>query len=775
MGISIAAICAAIMSALLGLTAGGDPSPPPSAPEQVISQPAPAPAAAGAAINPVPLGVIPPTPAQLPSANPGTEKPAPEAPASDQSPLPAPASETSSPATSAPSTPGTPGSSPAVAPRQQSADAVPNTETGPKSSSVKPWKAGDPVLTAPAAQPAGIGVNYHGMWRDQDDAATRAGILDTYAAAGVSWVRMDVAWATLQPNRPGTKDNGYDMSWGVPQVDQRIQEIAARGMRAVIVIYWPPQWSSGTAKKNGQPAHPADYGNLLGWAANRWHQVDAWEMWNEPDLSSFWHSKDPVQFAGLLKGAYPVAKAAAPGATFIAGAPTYVGTNWYRQLFASGAGGMFDDVAIHPYMGEGQDPQAKDDGTPWVMDHIASLIKLLAANGESGTGIWATEFGWSVHPNTGKEQAWDKGVNADQQSDYLLKAMDVMGKYPQVKAAFWYTDRDTAVGDIQQDRFGLLTRSLQPRPAFYALKCAASRICGPSSSRPAASVAVAPRAEPGPAVTPSPTASPIGSANQPAEDIAAGTSPEVLCHIDDPRLRELSGLASSLAHPGIVYAHNDSGDIARVFAIDEKTCSIKTEIRLRGVTATDFEAISVGRSSSGTPVVWVGDTGDNGHVRKNVTLYSFAEPAELVDQDVAVSSVSVTYADGPRDCESLLVSQVPGGPMWLVSKEDAGGIYALSGTASGSAVANRVSSARPFATDAALSPDGTRLVVRSGDVGTAMANVMDPIGRKLHFPTQRQGEAITYTLDGKSVLIASEGVGDLIRVPLASSGDGPPP
>lgn len=342
------------------------------------------------------------------------------------------------------------------------------------------WTAGDPVFQAPAAAPDKIGINYHGMW-DENDETTRTRMLDAYAAAGVKWVRMDMAWDTLQPNPPDSVNGGYDIDGGVAKVNQRLIEIADRGMKTVVVMYWPPNWSSGTDSKNGQPADNADYGKVLGWAANRWPDlVAAWEMWNEPDLDTFWHSQDVNQFAELLKAAYPVAKDMAPDATFIAGSPTYVGTEWYRDLYAAGAGDSWDGIATHPYMAPSHlSPDQPDDGTVWMMNNLRELTELMAANGQSTMPIWATEFGWSAHPNTGVEENWDRGVTAEQQAQYLLQAMDVLAQYPQVQAAFWYTDRDTNVNDIHEDSFGLLNRDLTPKPAFYALKCVASGICGP--------------------------------------------------------------------------------------------------------------------------------------------------------------------------------------------------------------------------------------------------------------------------------------------------------
>lgn len=70
---------------------------------------------------------------------------------------------------------------------------------------------------------------------------------------------------------------------------------------------------------------------------------------------------------------------------------------------------------------------------------------------------------------------------------------------------------------------------------------------------------------------------------------------------------------------------------------------------------------------------------------------------------------------------------------------------------------------RPYATDAALSPDGSTMVIRSGDVGTVYR-----AGRsvQVRFPSQKQGEAVTFTADSSALVLASEYSDALVKIPL---------
>ena len=65
-------------------------------------------------------------------------------------------------------------------------------------SGAKPWQSGDPTMPAPSGKTAVVGANFHGIWSTYTD-ATRDKVLDSLKDAGVKWVRLDIAWASLQP------------------------------------------------------------------------------------------------------------------------------------------------------------------------------------------------------------------------------------------------------------------------------------------------------------------------------------------------------------------------------------------------------------------------------------------------------------------------------------------------------------------------------------------------------------------------------------------------
>jgi hypothetical protein len=251
---------------------------------------------------------------------------------------------------------------------------------------------------------------------------------------------------------------------------------------------------------------------------------------------------------------------------------------------------------------------------------------------------------------------------------------------------------------------------------------------------------------------------------------AAGEQAEVLLRIDDPRVVESSGLVTSRRHPGVLWTHNDSGDAARLFAVGRDGRVLAT-LQLAGVEARDWEAMAMGRDDRGAPALFVGDIGDNQGVWPWVTVYRVAEPARLRDATVRAERYRLRYPDGPRDAEALLVDP-RGNRLYVASKDEAGGsLYQAPATLRGDRVnlLRRVGRVPALVTDGGFSPDGRTLVLRDYQA----AHVYAASGGRLAtvpLPLQPQGESITFSADGRSLLAGSEGAGSEIwRVPLPAT------
>src|SRR3546814_8127977 len=80
-------------------------------------------------------------------------------------------------------------------------------------------------------------------------------------------------------------------------------------------------------------------------------------------------------------------------------------------------------------------------------------------------------------------------------------------------------------------------------------------------------------------------------------------------YIDKPEINEASGLVASVAHRGCFWTHNDSGDEARVFLVDD-SARCRATYNLAGITAYDWEDIAM-MERDGVHYFLIGEIGDN--------------------------------------------------------------------------------------------------------------------------------------------------------------------
>ncbi|WP_433245109.1 hypothetical protein [Actinomadura nitritigenes] len=233
--------------------------------------------------------------------------------------------------------------------------------------------------------------------------------------------------------------------------------------------------------------------------------------------------------------------------------------------------------------------------------------------------------------------------------------------------------------------------------------------------------------------------------------------------IGDPRITESSGLAASTVHPGIVYTHNDSGGVPKIYALGPDG-RVRAVLTLGGATARDWEAMALGKDEKGRPAIYMGDIGDNlGGAWPYVTVYRIPEPAQVRSQTIRATAFRIKYADGPRNAETLMVNPRTN-RLYIASKLFGGAIYEAPKhlRTSGYNIMHKIGDAPAIATDGAFAPDGSTCVIRTY-FGARMYAVT-PDGRpgkslgSVSLPFQPQGESITYTPDGRYFLAGSEGV-----------------
>src|SRR5687767_9826648 len=97
-----------------------------------------------------------------------------------------------------------------------------------------------------------------------------------------------------------------------------------------------------------------------------------------------------------------------------------------------------------------------------------------------------------------------------------------------------------------------------------------------------------------------------------APALAAGSYGEaaLLCRFRDPEVRESSGMSSSSRSGDYFFTHNDSGDEARLFAVNRSGETLAV-FRVPGASNLDWEDMARGPDDQGRPALYLGDIGDN--------------------------------------------------------------------------------------------------------------------------------------------------------------------
>ncbi|HUS61990.1 MAG TPA: hypothetical protein VMY34_07310 [Acidimicrobiales bacterium] len=275
----------------------------------------------------------------------------------------------------------------------------------------------------------------------------------------------------------------------------------------------------------------------------------------------------------------------------------------------------------------------------------------------------------------------------------------------------------------------------------------------------------------------------LALASPPAK--AAYSSGVIVTRLEDPRILESSGVAASNT-PGVIYTHNDSGDGPYFYAISLASGRTLARYDVTDAVAFDWEDMARGPGSTGGTSLWLGDIGDNLLIRDQIVIYEVAEPdVDTSSEGLELSAPLVrawhlAYPDVAHDAESILA--IDGGRLAIVTKERSGLSHVYEATLDPAAerITMRHIATIPIAafstkvsanalgglqaTGAAMSPDGSKVVVRTyidalewpvvgGDLATAFASI--PERTKLE--TTVQGEGITYAADGASLLTTTEG------------------
>lgn len=212
---------------------------------------------------------------------------------------------------------------------------------------------------------------------------------------------------------------------------------------------------------NYPPKDPNAYAAYAANLARRYPQIEAWEVWNEPNTAFFWRpAVDVESYVHLLKEVYRALKGANPRAKVLIGGlspgddnPDSVSApDFLSLIYRYGGREFFDAVAYHAY-GEG----AIED---WLPAALAKIRNVMATSGDGAMPLWITEIGcYTEGPGA---------IDEEGQAKYLLQARAALEKAGSVERAYWYTLRDADKSNDPEKNYGLFRADGTPKPAVKA-------------------------------------------------------------------------------------------------------------------------------------------------------------------------------------------------------------------------------------------------------------------------------------------------------------------
>ena len=241
----------------------------------------------------------------------------------------------------------------------------------------------------------------------------------------------------------------------------------------------------------------------------------------------------------------------------------------------------------------------------------------------------------------------------------------------------------------------------------------------------------------------------------------------------DKRLEEASGLVASVANPGYLWTHNDSGNPAEIFLLDQKA-DIAMTVLLKGITNRDFEDISLGPGpEAGKKYIYLGDIGDNLAVFPEKIIYRFEEPVLDKIKEVEIDvfdTLVVKLSDQIRDTEALMVDPVSKELIIISKREDSVRVYHTPVPLNSDTTELQYAFTLPFhkIVAADISLDGNEVLLKDYEHiyywkkknTETILELLQTSFTELTYKQEPQGEAVCWATDASGFYTLSEAVND---------------
>ncbi len=279
-------------------------------------------------------------------------------------------------------------------------------------------------------------------------------ILDLIKDAGLGWIRDEVYWSQVEKEKG---DFRFPSTY-----DYYLEAAQARGIQVLLILdFGNSAYSIGEKSGPATDAERRAFSRYCGEVVKRYKPfgVRTYEIWNEPNASTFWKPlPNPEDYAKLLDAAYKACKDADPAATVLGCSTSGTDLAFIGRVLDAGGNHSLDGISFHPYCA----PLAPEKK---LLTDISKLKRLSA-----GKPLWITEMGYPTH-------AGAAGVDEETQANYAVRTFLLARTSPAVERVFWYDfQNDGEDPDEAEFNFGLVRMDRAPKPAYRACRTMASLV-----------------------------------------------------------------------------------------------------------------------------------------------------------------------------------------------------------------------------------------------------------------------------------------------------------
>ncbi|HEV7798175.1 MAG TPA: cellulase family glycosylhydrolase [Pyrinomonadaceae bacterium] len=309
----------------------------------------------------------------------------------------------------------------------------------------------------------------------------RPGEMKMISDAGFRWVRMDLKWDATEKER-----GRYDFS----DYDRLMTALEPHGIHALFILdYGNPLYDNGAP-----PRTEATRQAFARWAIEAAKHFAGrraiWEVYNEPNHSTFWPPKpNPQEYVALALAVGRAFRAAVPDEKLIGPATSEIDFSFLESCFKAGLLEYWSAVSVHPYRRSEPETAAQDycrlrelikKYVPKLVQSPKSKVQSPANDGtgsEQDIPIISSEWGYSA--------VWP-GVNEEKQGELLARAF-LINMANGISLSIWYDWRDDGLNPNEPEHhFGTVSnfyhddrvRANDPKPAYLAAKTLATFFSG---------------------------------------------------------------------------------------------------------------------------------------------------------------------------------------------------------------------------------------------------------------------------------------------------------